>query len=455
MAIECRMGGLAVPHPTLFYLFFLEQKNKGDGMEKDRVYTPNRTYDVQVKIKDQDYTNDMLRVIIGSSLSTAYQVVSLVMSVDPNDILVEDLFGGEPIKLNITLHREQVYPGPRVDVELMYVSSSFQLTEKDEMSTATQKDRTILTIVTVVRKCYQTMNALVNKVFIGTNLSAIITQLASDVGATVTYDTDGQNKESIDQICIPPTTFYKVVKEHTRNDPDVFDGYLDQRFGLFDGVPGVFCQYDNKVYIMNLTSNLKKDQAFTIYELSGMRDEKETERIMKESLDGKVFYTYTTIETDYSGNAKFAKLATSLKHLVRPNDTITATVEQELETVAKDYSLLYLAQSTSPNLNIDPAVNRTRYYNEDTGFNINPTLFNSRYSRTIADLSTISMSIERNLPVLNLIEVGKCVKFKPKTLEYADLEGKYILWSSEINLSRPADWQATARINLVRTNKKN
>ena len=423
--------------------------------EKERVYTPSRTYDVQVKIKDLDYTNDLIRVMFDSSLSTAYQVVSMVMSLDPNDVIVEEIFGGAPIKLSITLHREQVYPGPRIDVELMYVSSHFQLTEKDEMSKTTQKDRTPLTIVTVVRSAYQTMNSLVNKVFIGTNLSSIVSSLASDVGATMQYDTDGQNSETIEQVCIPPTTFYKVIKEHTRNDPDVFDGYLDQRFGLFDGVPGVFCQHDNKVYIKNLTAKLKKDQAFTVYELAALNDPNETDRIMKESMDGKVFYTYNTIDTDYSGNAKFAKLATTLNHIVRPNDSITDTITQDLQTVAKDHSLVYLSQSTTPNFNIDSAAARTRYYNEETGYNRTQTIFNSRFARTVADLSTISLDLERNLPVLNLIDVGECVKFKPKTVEYVDLEGKYILWSSRIVFTRPADWETTCRINLVRTNKKN
>jgi len=424
--------------------------------EEERVYTPNKMYDIQVKIKELDYSNDMISVVFSSSLSTAYQVVALTMSLDPNDVIIEDIFGGEPIKLNITLLREQEYPGPRIDIELMYVSSEFELTEKNEMTTGNMKDRTTMTMVTVARKPYTIMNTLVNKVFIGSNLSSIISSLASDVGATLDYATDGQNAAVIEQVCIPPTTFYKVIKEHTRNDPDVFDGYLDQRFGLFDGVPGIFCQYDSKVHVKNLTANLKKAQAFTIYELASMKDSKEMDRILDESSDGKTFYTYDTIQTDYSGNAKFAKLATSLRHLVRPSDTLTATIPQELESVAQSYSLLAQAKAlAAPRLYIDSAVNRTRYYNEDTGFNQEPTIFNSRFGRSIADLSTISINIERNLPVLNLIEVGECVKFKPKTIEYADFEGKYILWSSQIDFYRQVDWETTARINLVRTNKKN
>lgn len=423
--------------------------------EKERVFTPNKQYDLQVKIKDLDYTNDLVSVVFSSSLSTAYQVVSLTFDIDPVEIIIEDLFGQDPIQLNITLLREQEYPGPRIDVELMYVSSNFQLTQHSELASDGQKSRTELTIITVVRQAYIIMNTLVNKVFIGTTLSSIISSLASDVGTTIDYASDGQNTASIDQVCIPPTTLYKIIKEHTRNDPDVFDGYLDQRFGLFDGVPGVFCQYDSKVYIKNLTANLKKAQTFTVYEISKMKDPKEMDRIMSEAVDGKTFYTYDTIATDYAGNAKFATLGTSLRHLVRPNDTLTHTISQELETVAKNFSLLFQGQTSAPRLYIDSAITRTRYYNDDSGFNKEEIIFNSRYARTIADLSTVTINLERDLPLLNLINVGECVKFKPKTVEYSDFEGKYILWSSQINFARPSDWQTTATINLVRTNKKN
>jgi len=171
-------------------------------------------------------------------------------------------------------------------------------------------------------------------------------------------------------------------------------------------------------------------------------------------MKGKTFYTYDAIETDYSGNAKFAKLGTTLKHLIRPKNKLTKTITQELKDVAKDYSLIYSSQGLPPQLNIDSSADRVRYYNEDTGFDENEIIFNSRYARTVGDLSSISINIERNLPVLNLIDVGECVKFKPMTIEYQDFEGKYILWSSEVSFERKKDWETTAVVNLIRTNKK-
>jgi len=423
--------------------------------EEKSYYTPNKLYELKVKIKDLDYTNDTLEVMFASSLATAYQVVDITFLLDPNDVIVEEIFGGEPIKLQITLYREQDYPGPSINVELMYLNSDFQLTEKGQMTEMTMKDRTRLTITCLARKPFTTMSTLVNDVFIGQRLSDIVSSLAATVGTVVDFDSYNRNQAVIDQVCIPPTTFYKIIKEYDKTSDDMFDGYLDQRFGLFSGVPGVFCQHDNKVYIKNLTGKLRKNQTFTVYQLASTSgDSKLQEKIYEEALDGNVFYTYDTIETEYLGTSKFADLGSSINHLIKPKDSITATISQDLQTVAQNYSLLYSQRNN--NLFIDSAAKRTRYYNEDTGYEKEATLFNSRFGKSLADLSHISLNIERNLPVLNLIDVGECVKFKPQTIEYQDLEGKYILFSSIINFVRGGpDWQTTANINLYRTNKKN
>lgn len=422
--------------------------------EKERVYTPNKSYDIKIRIKDLDYTNDTAEVIFTSSLATAYQVIDITMLLDPNDVILEDIFGGEPIKMSITLLREQDYPGPRIDVELMYLTSNIDLTEKGIRAEEFQKDRTYFKITTVARDSFKTMSTLVNDVFVGTTLNSVISSLASSVGTTVLYDTTDQNKKAIDQVCIPPTTFYKIIKEANRMDDDIFDGYLDQRFGLFAGTPGVFCQYDNKVYIKNLTGKLGKDQTFTVYQLAGDMSSKLVEKIYDESLGGKVFYTYDLIKSDYAGNARFAQIGSTINQIVRPKDTITATIPLTLEDIAKTYSLLY--SQRNKNLFIDPYAKRTRYFNEDTGYETDQTLFQSRFGRSLSDMSNLSLNLERNLPLLNLINVGECVKFKPYTVEYQDFEGKYILWSSVLRFAKSGpDWQTTAQINLTRTNKKN
>lgn len=420
----------------------------------DVVFTPNQLYVIKVMIKDLDYTNDTIDVVLTSSLSTAYQVIDITFNLDPNDVILEDIFGGEPIKMTITLNREQEYPGPSVDLELMYLTSDFLLTSKDELSRQTQKDRTPFKVTTICRKPFKTMASLVNDVFIGQNLNSIVSSLASSVGTSVTYDTNGQNTNTIDQVVVPPMPFYKAIKEYNKADPDMFDGYLDQRFGLFSGTPGIFCQFDNKVYIKNLTAKIGMDQTFTVYQLSAGADDKITQKIYDDADNtGKVFYTYDIVQNSYAGTARFADVGSSINQIVRPKDSLTLTLPIELSTVAEKYSLFYSQKQKS--LFIDESSKRTRYYNEDTGYDKDYTQFYSRFGRSVSDMSSISLNLERNLPILNLINVGECVKFKPTTIEYQDFEGKYILWSSILHFTKQGPmWASTAQINLNRTNKK-
>jgi len=421
----------------------------------ETVYTPNQLYVIKVMIKGLDYTNDTVDIVLTSSLSTAYQVVDITFNLDPNDVIIEDIFGGEPIKITIILNRELEYPGPSIEMELMYLTSDFMLTSKDEISRQTQKDRTPFKITTICRRPFKTMASLVNDVFIGQNLNSIISSLGKSVGTTVVYDSNGQNTTTIDQVCIPPMPFYKAIKEYNKGDPDIFDGYLDQRFGLFSGTPGIFCQFDNKVYIKNLTAKIRMDQAFTVYQLSAGADNKITKKIYDDADNtGKVFYTYDIIHTAYAGTARFADVGSSIKQIVRPKNSLTLILPMDLADVAEKYSLFYSQKQKS--LFIDEFSKRTRYYNEDTGNEKDMTQFYSRFGRSVSDMSNISLNLERNLPILNLINVGECVKFKPTTIEYQDFEGKYILWSSILHFTKQGPmWASTAQINLNRTNKKN
>jgi LysM repeat protein len=422
--------------------------------EKDRHYSPTRSFDLQVKIKDLDYTEDITGVSIQSSLSTAYQVVTLDMLIDPNDVLLNDFFGKEPIKLFVRLlsYGNANNPSDQLEFELMYLKSEFNITERSTLSEGVMNERTAVRVTTITRQPFKTMTSIVNGVYIGKTLNDVISDLVNQIGSgpKLEFDSDGRNNEVIDQVCVPPITLYNAIKECNRRGTMTFDGYLDQRFGLFEGTPGVFCQHDNVIQIKNLTKKLTKNQTFTIYQF-GDKGEKKTLDIIEESQDGKTFYTYQRIFTDYSANAKFAALASTLYHIVKPKDQLAAIVQQDLKTVAQDYSLTF--QNKTIDIDID-AVTRIKFYNEDTGYEDSATLFNSRFGRTMADLSTISIQLEKDLPVLNLINVGEAVKFKPQTIEYASLGGKYILWSSVLNFGRRGDWSCVANINLIRTNKK-
>ena len=314
-----------------------------DVKKGGRTFVPTRTYDLKITIDDLDYTQDIIVVRFISSLATAYQSVDLVMEMDPNDIILKQLYGGSSIKLAITLLREDQYPGPRIDLDLMFTKGKFQLNEKDKVSTKDdqQKDRGYYSISTVIRGSYSVMNSFVNGVFLGKNLNTIISSLASSVGAKLEFDTDAQNTQPIDQVCVPPTTLYKIIKEYSSSAINPFDGFLDQRFGLFDGVPGIFCQYDRTLQIKNLTAKMQKNPAFIIYQIATDMEPTEWDLLIDEVSTDNTFFTYAMIDTDYSGNAKFAKIGSDINHIVKPKDTLSQTITQDLQTVGGKYSIIY------------------------------------------------------------------------------------------------------------------
>ena len=79
----------------------------------------------------------------------------------------------------------------------------------------------------------------------------------------------------------------------------------------------------------------------------------------------------------------------------------------------------------------------------------------AKIAKKISNLSTITVGVERNLPILNLINVGESVKLITKIIEHTDLSGKYILKSSDITFQKQGGWQATCITSLMRTNQSN
>lgn len=414
----------------------------------------NNTYDIELTIKNLNYSRDVLQVVIGNSLITAYPVIELMLLVDVNDIHLEKLYGNDPIKLTITLKgydNDFGSPGPSYTFDLMMIKGKFGLTEKAmDFPEQSQKERTPYTMTCLVRKPFQIMTTLVNEVYLGRSISQIFDDLASKVGARIAYDRDNLNSEIIDQVCIPPTTLYNIIKEHAPESNNLYDGFLDARFGLYPNPTATYCDFEGVVKIKNLTNKMKASQAFTIYHLPTKG--KDIGEIISKCVDGKHFYTYDKIITEYAGPAKFGNIANSIKNVVKPKDSLSQIIEQNLEDIAKNNSISYFPnkQVSIPHNN---SLNRQRFYVNDTGYEKTTTPFLSRYSRLMADLASISFRLEKNLRIFGLMEVGESVKLETNNLEYKDYEGKYILWSSSISFSREVDWISRARINLIRTNK--
>jgi len=405
--------------------------------QTERAYVPTRRYDLQLTIKDKDYTSDLYQLRLVSSLNSPYQIIRMSLFVDPDDIILEKLFGKDPIKLNVRLLGDDEQVSEQVDFNLMYIRGSFQINSRASVSGSQQnKERSTFTITTICRDAFKTVTFPVNAVYLDTTVKGVIEDLASKSGASVEIDSQDANSEVIDQLVIPPTTLKKAID------------YLDKRFGIFSGAGVCFCRYDNKLFVKNITSKMKGNQTFTVYQLSTDIDNYE---VIKKCNDGKNFYTYTPIDTNYVGNEKFSVEAKTEHYLMTPRDELYYMITKDVKDVSRQYGVIY--QSNKIDSDDSALSNREKSFEDPCGYERSDTFTIAKIAKYTANLATMSILIERNMPILNLMNVGEAVKLNSQIVEFTDLSGKYILKSSDINFHKQRDWQTTCRLDLIRTNQ--
>jgi len=412
--------------------------------KKSKYWTPTRTYELELKIGNQDYTNDLYKVTIITSIEVPYQSFILELFLDPNDIILEKIYGQTPIKLICRF----IGPVPNVELEriefdLMAVTSDFSIPQEEvignDAKLASYKDRKPFTITTVPGNSYKTMNTIVNGSYQGITLSAVIQLLIENntKGVTINYDTSGRNYDVMDQILVPPTTLYKAIL------------FLNKTFGLFNGAHTVYCDYKNNIFIKNITAKMKTSQAFTLWHLATNAD---NTKIIEDNSKTS-FYTYEDIITSYAGNSVFAALAPKNKFIVKPNDRLSSIIDIDLEEFSGNYGLISKTKKIYFNSEaIDPSV-RIAYFKDHTGYNLSSSFINANLSKTISELATMTVNLYHNIYMDPLMKVGDAVQLNSKVVNVRQFTGKYILKASELMFTRTKDWETGARLYLIRTNR--
>jgi hypothetical protein len=403
---------------------------------------PDTLYDFTLRIGESDYSTDLIRVEIRSAVSLPYQHIFLDIYMDPRDILSKEFFGQQPLKLIVRLKgKEPSGYGNDIEFDLMYINTEGEFAPAQQSYMTDQWERSIVRLKTVCSKPYQTMSKMVNNIYFNATPNTIISDLISNT-AELNYDTLGRSKLAIDQLLIPPTTIYRVVK------------YLDRTYGVFDGTLGFHCSFDNKVKVQNLTTKVRDAQTFTLYLLATDRKDNEKDVFKdRDENEAVFFYTTSAVNSAYQGNSIFAASAPTRRYIVKPRNTLYKNIDINLQSFSKKYgvieknndSIYYNIQT------IDPE-KRISYHKDQTGYDTNQTFINANLSSRIVDMATLSADIQGNLPVLNLMQVGEHVKVISHVDDHLKLGGAYILKGSNIQFMKSRTWEAGAKIYLSRTN---
>ena len=401
-------------------------------------WSPSRTYEFKVKVGSYDLTNDLISLNIITSVDLPYQTFLMTFFVDPVDFITEEIFGQKPIHLTSYLLGTEQIPLETIDFELMYLNSNMDMQTQIQDPSTQQKDRTQITISAVSRSAYITMNTIVNSIYQGGLVQHAINSLIGSVGASIEYDPNGRNDQTIDQILVPPSTLYKTLK------------YINRTWGIYNGASAIYCSYDNFVHIKNMTNKMAQAQTFTLYQLATDSDNTET---IDKCNDGKHFYTTTPLTTKYEGNSVFALLAPRQIYIVKPRDRLFQNINVNLESFAKEYGLISKNNTIFFDKQALKTDTRTSIHKDHTGYEVDSTFINGNMSEKIAGVTELNASIERSIKILNLMNVGECVLVTSRTSDQDRLAGKYILRTSEIRFNKSKDWESSAVMNLMRTNR--
>ena len=408
-----------------------------------RIVTPNQSYDIQMIIGDLDYSNDLTRIQIVSSINTAYQIVTIDLTLDQQDVLYKRLYGKDPIKLIIRCLGHSGNKGEheleKITFELMQISDVSVVSTSAKNLTGTHKELSSVSLVTVPRKPFVTMMSMVNSIFSGKTPYEILTTLVKKTKASINFDTTNMNKTRIDQVLIPPMTLYRAIS------------YIDYQFGIYRGGPSNygFCQYDNTVTIFNLNKKINSDIAFTVYHTAiGAINED----FAKDINDGKKYITYTNLESEYSGNSKICNIPKNITYIMKPKNSLYSKLKLDFNDICVSNGVY---SGKQPEIYHDDILDdRELIITNHTGDDQSTSFAKSNMSRTTIDFATMVIHLNKNMQIANLLRVGEAVSLETQTAEYIDLSGNYIMKASEIVFDRSArNWAVGAKLILNRTNK--
>lgn len=408
-----------------------------------RILSPDQSYDIQMIIEDLDYTNDLIGVQIVSSILTAYQIISIDLVLDQQDILFKRLYGKDPISLTIRyMGRSGASKSNEIEkitFDLMQVSDISVVRLAGPNMTGKHRELSKVSILTIPRKPFVTMMSMVNDLFYGVTPSAILSQLIQSSGANVNFDANNLNKFTVEQVLIPPMTLYKAIE------------YIDTNFGIYEG--GVcnygFCNYDNTVNIFNLSKKINNSVAFTVHQVAVGGDNSD---VFKNPYDGKNFVTYHNLDSEYHGNTKICNTPKNITYSIKPTDMFYQLIKLNFYDICQKNGVY---TGNSPEIYHDSILDsRELFHTGYTGNDLSSAFAVSNIARYTFDFSNLTIYLDRNIQISNMLRVGEAVRLETKTVEYVELAGNYILKASEITFNKETmNWMPSVVLKLNRTNK--
>jgi len=422
-------------------------------------------YIVIVETKELDLSHLLLKLELAGSIMTPYQTVILTMMMDSKDMITDDLFGKKDLTVTIqNMAGEDATPLETIKFDLITVKVDLPLTQKPAKSTGDggkvdmgpDNERSAqVTFTCIIKDCFNHMTKVVNKLYDESTLKKPL-EIVEDIAKTFNPDmkldikNENENVYLLPQFIIPPMTFMNFIKYLDGSNPELVEAY-GRGPGIFDGPMFFQCEWEeNTFHLWDLGSMVKQAPTLTFFQVSGGTNIDEI-TAETDTADDKFIIT-DSIKFKNSNNQDIMVNAYKQIYRSNPSDTLytefEVTADQAFDKAINDgKDGLYFNETLK-----DRIVYRL---SNEPGWDDDETFAYATWSRKYSSMTELEFKIDRKLALTKLIKVGVTLEFVSQTTEYNDMQGKYIVSSSHLNLQKKGElWTPDITIKAIRSNMK-
>jgi len=403
-------------------------------------------FSCELYIGDQNFTKYLESVRIINSVNSSWPQIAISMSVDSDQVVLEDIYGQKDLFLVIYLSGEEPELQERIDFHLMYLESNVNLFPKKQNSMDEIKFQPV-SIMTVPIYSVNVMGTFVNRLYQNSNKTSI--EIVEDVVKSIGFTSysilkSGARNDIHSQFIIPPMSLNQMID------------YIHSTVGIFEGPMFKYCDIDGRLKLWDLNKKSQMAPNMIIFQTDeGDGEEaefrKRLESVIKKSNKGESPINYVTsdnIETLHHSNANILKYSydrIGISH--PPNGLYDIEVDNFINRVSK-----YGISDQAKPIKYFPGLDLRKSYFLSTNASGMPSMRIHEYNMSRID--PIRITLVRNVHLARVMKVGECIQFDPYTYEYASYQGKYILETSDIQLSRinTDNWGCVCTLDMFRSN---
>lgn len=403
--------------------------------------TLGKNYNVMLFVGEKEITKYLYSVRVINNILNSWPIVSIRLGIDCNDIILEDIYGQKELTLIIILNSEDQSSRDVTVFHLLYLQSNVGLIPKKPDS-QNQWDLQTVEFSTVPIYSTNLMTMFINEIYQEEDGQKTGVQIIKDIldkyGFAYQIDTNGSITTPVTQTIIPPLSFKQTVD------------FINLYSGIYNGPLYYNCSHDGIFKMWDLSQRAKKVSIFKIYQLpTGGDSAQKIQKIFNLSLTDNNFYTREPIETIYHANANILKYGYDSVYILHPESTLYDIKTSNIDKISKNFGVA----NDGKEFIYNNLLKNRKKYNYNTSGTRGSDVVTSSASLNICKSSTIQITLNRNIKLTNILNIGEPVTFEPATLEYMRYRGKYILESYDFQLSQQSsdNWDAICQIRLLRT----